>query len=418
MNMNDYEHLYGYLEGLDIIDTHEHLVCESDRRKRKLDVFTLMHLYEYVDTTSAGYKPREDENVFVNNLFLDTEVPLSERWQRVAPHLRHIKYGSYYRPFKIALKDLYGIDDLNEDTYLEASRRIQAENRKGSYVKLLRGKCRIQKCLVQNGKIEDQDPAELFTPLYADVESYQLQSDRYIRALEKKHSASVTKYADYTRLLEKELTEAKQKGAVGFKIAANPFVAPDPQASPFLFQDVLKGEKASVVLQSTLLDVLMKICEKVDLPVAVHCGIWWDYRTVDPKNMIDVVTRYPNVRFDLYHLGMPYVRDLIFIVKNFPNAFLNLCWAYNISQEITEQAISEILDTIPVNKIFGFGADSCWSLENVYGNLVVARESLAKAFARRIESGKLSRRDAEYILKLWLYDNPVEFYKLTVPGKT
>lgn len=412
LKMSDYEQLYEYLDGLEIIDAHEHLVCERDRLNRKLDVFTLLHLYEYVDTTSAGYKPREDENVFVNNLFLDTEVPLSERWEKIAAHLRHIKFGSYYRPFSIAMRDLYGIDDLNEDTYLEASRRIQAANKKGSYDKLLREKCNIKTCLVQNGRVEGQDPEHIFKPLYADVESYQLSSDRYVRSLENLHDTKVKSLDDYFELLEKELGWAKEKGAKGFKIAANNFTQPDAEKAGPVFEQVLKGGKADVVLQSTVLDRLMKICGQLGLPVAVHCGIWWDYRTVDPKNMIDIVDRYKDVRFDLYHLGMPFVRDTIFIGKNFANAFLNLCWTYNISQEITERAVSEILDTVPVNKVFGFGADCCWSLENVYGNLVMARESLAESFARRISRGRLNLADAKYILKLWLYDNPQEFYEL------
>ena len=42
------EELKSYLSQLEIIDTHEHLVCESQRLEKKIDVLGLMNQYEYV----------------------------------------------------------------------------------------------------------------------------------------------------------------------------------------------------------------------------------------------------------------------------------------------------------------------------------------------------------------------------------
>ncbi|MFI4912249.1 MAG: amidohydrolase family protein [Sedimentisphaeraceae bacterium JB056] len=404
--------LYEYIKELEIIDTHEHLVCEKYRLERNIDIFTLMHLYEYVDMTSAGYKPRNGENVFVNNLFTDESVDIDEKWKRAWPHLQNIKYGSYYRPTKILLKDLYGVDDLNETNYKEVSEKINNANKKGLYKRILRDKCNIKYSLVQNGTVTDQDPADIFVPLFADVNSYQLENDNFIRTLEKHFDSSIEDLDTYTSFLCSFMEEMKKLGAAGFKIASNYNVEPNIKEASNSFKKVLKGEKADVNLQSAILDSILKKAAELDWPVAVHCGVWWDYRTVDPKNMIDLIQRHTNTRFDLYHLGIPDVRDTIFLGKNFPNVFLNLCWTYLVSQSITENAINEIIDTVPVNKIFAFGADSCWSIEQVYGHYIIAAETLSRAFAKRIDQGLLEIDDAKHILKMWLYDNPVNFYKL------
>ena len=66
-----------------------------------------------------------------------------------------------------------------------------------------------------------------------------------------------------------------------------------------------------------------------------------------------------------------------------------------------------------MNKVFGFGADCCWSIENVYGHLVMARQTIAEAMAERIARGQLDLEGAQHIIRLWLYENPRAFYGLT-----
>ena len=108
----------------------------------------------------------------------------------------------------------------------------------------------------------------------------------------------------------------------------------------------------------------------------------------------------------------PFIRDCFWIAKNFPNAHLDLCWCYVLSEEITRRAINEMLDVVPVNKVFGFGGDYVWAVENVYGHLVMARECVAEALSERIARGRLDVSGAEEIARMWLDQNPSAFYGL------
>jgi len=120
---------------------------------------------------------------------------------------------------------------------------------------------------------------------------------------------------------------------------------------------------------------------------------------------------HPDTRFDLYHMGMPYVRETAIMGKNFPNVWLNLCWSHIISPKMTMSALDEWIDLVPVNKIIAFGGDYK-NVENVYGHLVMARENIAKVLGRRVEEGLLTENGAIEIAQEWFYDNPKGLYEL------
>ncbi|MFC1735021.1 amidohydrolase family protein [Candidatus Hydrogenedentota bacterium] len=404
--------LMQHLESLEIIDSHEHLRPERERVGQDADVLTLLSLYGWFEAVSAGMPVQEGESGFAEHSFLDTDTPLEDRWARTWPYIQNIKFGDYYRPTAIAIKDIYGFDDLNESNYVAISERIQVENKPGLYKRILRERARIKTCLVQNRMIEGQDPPELFTPVFCDHNSLEFWNGAFILDFEKRYDTSITDLDTYLEVFMRYLAEIRNQGAVGFKSAAWQLVEPDMETARKTFASVLQGGPGDAVLKSTILDAVFKKAEEWDWPIPVHCGVWNDYRIFDPKNMIDTVMKYPNVRFNLYHLGMPYVRDCIFIAKNFPNVFLDLCWCYVVSQNMTRRAINEILDTVPVNKVIGFGGDYVMAVENVYGHLVMARETMAEALSERILRGKLDVDGAKRVTGLWLHDNPCAFYGL------
>lgn len=114
--------------------------------------------------------------------------------------------------------------------------------------------------------------------------------------------------------------------------------------------------------------------------------------------------------FDLFHLGMPMVRDAMMIGKNFPNVSLNLCWCPVVSQRMTMHALNEILDMVPVNKIIAFGGDYRCVVQKVWGHLVMARETVASVLAGRIYDREMTEERAVEIAKMWFHDNPSDIY--------
>ena len=66
---------------------------------------------------------------------------------------------------------------------------------------------------------------------------------------------------------------------------------------------------------------------------------------------------FPLVQFDLFHMSDPCQGEAAAIAKVFPNVHIDLCWAHIISPSAARRALHEMLDTVPSNKIFGYGGD-------------------------------------------------------------
>ena len=159
-------------------------------------------------------------------------------------------------------------------------------------------------------------------------------------------------------------------------------------------------------------DEMLKAAGELDMTVAVHAGVWGDFRELDPKHFIAEAQRHPDVRIDLFHLGMPMVRDAAMMGKNFPNVFLNLCWTHVVSQRMARRGLDEVLDMVPVSKIIAFGADYRVVVEKAVGHLIMARENVASVLAGRVEDGEMTESQAVQIARLWFYDNPKRIYQL------
>lgn len=398
---------------MDIIDAHEHLGPEEERLGIRVDALHLFGHYCRTDLICAGMTPEQYDSL------TDVSIPLERRWATFRPFLPHVRHCSYARPAFEAAREFYGFDDIDDETYQPLSERMAAENTPGIYGRVLRDKCRILTSLTQCGRIVSD--GGLLTPLLHMATYAEVQSAERIEELAAEMCMTVGDLDDYTELARKGLENWKSQGVVGVKMMSAPAVQAesDRQAAADAFALILDGAKlgpeAGQSLYTYMIHEMMDMCAELDLVVAVHMGMWGDFRDLDSEWMISALPRHPETRFDLYHMGMPRVRVAGVIGKNNPNAWMNLCWTHIISQRMTVSALDEYIDMIPLNKIIGFGGDySSRCLEKVYGHLEMAREDIAEVLGRRIDRGVMGHDEAVEICRLWLYENPKQLYKLDV----
>ena len=206
-----------------------------------------------------------------------------------------------------------------------------------------------------------------------------------------------------------------EKGAVGFKMRVGHHGPPDAKAAEAELKEALRPSEERgrfPALRDYLFDKCLDVAAEADLPVAVHTGYWGDFRELDPKLMLSFAARRRDARFDMFHLGMPMVRDAALIGKNLPNVTLNLCWCAVISQVQTARMLDELIDLVPVNKLIAFGGDYRAAVQKVYGHLVMAREVVASVLAGRVEAGDFDREYALSLAKMWFCENPARIYRL------
>ena len=151
------------------------------------------------------------------------------------------------------------------------------------------------------------------------------------------------------------------------------------------------------------------------LPVQIHTGYlagnWGSLAGTRALNLLPIFDKYRSVRFDLFHASWPWASELGAIAKNYPNVWADLCWAWAMNPAESERALSEWLDGVPMNKIFGYGADTRLPWCNV-GYSLQAKEGIARVLERKIAVGDFSERTAQEAAERIMLANGEEFYGL------
>ena len=171
------------------------------------------------------------------------------------------------------------------------------------------------------------------------------------------------------------------------------------------------------VSQKQLVDYMMhKLIQQAaehHLPVQIHTGLqtgnWNHIAWTNPSHLSDLLNEYQHVRFDVFHGGYPYCSELATLAKNLPNVYPDLCWLYIISPGAARRALHEWIETVPANKILGFGGDFC-HVEGAYGHAQMARVGTADVLAEKVENGYLKEEEAAVLLERILHLNGKELF--------
>ncbi len=430
--MTAQEALTGYIDTLTIVDTHEHLPNEADWAAREGDVLEewLAHYFS-ADLVSAGLPLKTLEETIRNST-----KSLGERWETVEPYWRAAANTGYARALDIAARDLYGLPGVSRET-IEAldtefkKRRRQAAQGASYYHHVLKDKSQIEVSL--NDWFEDTWlvlDRDFFRTVFrlegvtdlADRESFEKLGDRVgIRI----HSLD-----DYQQSVESAIDKAYERGAVAVKIPfayrrTLRFEKRTRHEAESLFNGLfeLPGGKDSGVtsgaalqpLEDYMLHAVLRIADQRGLVVQVHTGLQEGSGNIisnsNPELLVNLFLEYRNVKFDIFHMAWPYQMTLAAIAKNFPNVFIDMCWAHIISPESSVRALVEYLDSVPASKISAFGGDYLFP-DGVYGHQRIARENVARALSMKVEQGVFDL-DRAMELAGWLFrENPKRIFGL------
>jgi predicted TIM-barrel fold metal-dependent hydrolase len=276
--------------------------------------------------------------------------------------------------------------------------------------------CHIRTALVACETYQEYD-FDLLKPLWRLIN---FMSDKsilgYVRQSPGGPGKGIGGYLDW---MEEDFHRYLKRGRVGIKGICFPFEAPDVGRADAIFNSLYSGAPDRgltltdrAILASVMYDRAFRLAQSHGLTVAMHSGVWGDFRQSQPTYLIPMATQYPGVRFDLFHLGMPFVREAVMIGKMFPNVSLNLCWNTVVSPELTVRMLDECLDMVALNRIIVFGADYNLPVEKVYGHLKMAKQVVARVLAKRIRRGEMDLPEAARIARMWFHDNAVSIYGL------
>jgi glucuronate isomerase len=330
-----------------IVDTHEHLMSEEERNSRPIDVFYFFAHYASSDLVSAGMPQSTLDKI------RNPSIPLEERWRDFALYWERSRNTAYAKALIIAVRDLFGIEDINEQTYREITEKLKESQRKGWYRYVLRERGNMAISLQYVGTM-DVD-RELFLPVAYYDHFITARSKWDINSLEKSYDVAIHSLDDFLRALDTAFERDVKAGAVGIKsgLAYSRILRYDKvskREAEALFNrifshlgEALSWEEAKP-LQDFIMHQVIKRAISYNLPITIHAGLQEGNGNIitnaNPVHLVNLFLEYKEAKFDIFHGGYPYVSELATLAKNFQNVYIDMCWLHIISPNVSRRALT------------------------------------------------------------------------------
>ena len=414
-----------WVEETPLVDTHEHLVEEEQRlafgkRATELGLFPCDDwayvFWHYLpdDLVSAGMSYEDKAK------FLSSEATSEEKFHIVAPWWEKAKHTGYGQAVRISLKELYGEDDLTAESAPRIAEKYKETVRPGFYREILKKKSNLDHCQVNSLEaifMKSSQP----DLLHQDLSILQL-STAVNRELVNEHGAK--DLDDWLGVIDRYFKDYGPRAvAVKSQCAYDRrllFLPPDQAAAEKVFARLAAGETLSaddrLQMEDFLFDVCVRKATEAGLPVKLHTGYYagLEYMPLDrvrrnASDLCSLLQRHPETKFVLMHIGIPHWNEMIALAKHYPNAYIDMCWAWILSPGACVQFLKEYLLAAPVNKLFTFGGDYV-VVEPVLGHSRIARMGIAQAVSELVADEWIRIEESRDVIERILRGNALELF--------
>lgn len=432
-----YESILEEITSIPVIDCHEHMQgppkpAEGKVMPRSEPIASLVQSYVASDLLSAAYGEDEEAVGQLQN----PEVSTDEKWPLFSRLWENVKHTAYGHVTRRNIRRRYGVWDIDRELLeriaVEPATRTEEEYfreltdagievvltdvlgwSEGGMKAFARGETEFPSMFKPLISLPGFHPT-VFTrgtiDSIAEVFGRTVTTlDRFLGAvfeiLEKSVAAGaigIKDQAAYSRSLDYDLVTTADAERQFNRVAG------DPRASI--------GWPDGKPLNDFLFHRYMEFAAELDVPVQLHTGHMAGIRSrvseVNAAHLRTVLETHRNVRFDLFHGNWPYLGDLLFLGKNYPNTALDLCWLHIIDPDYSVELLERGVKVVPHTKFHAFGGDYPDVPEYAVSHLEIARENTAAALAGLVDSGWLPREEAVQLARGWFYENPKRFFRL------
>jgi predicted TIM-barrel fold metal-dependent hydrolase len=403
------------MEALATVDCHSHTMLRREyEQPRERSLFTIQ---SYFARDFAALDGRPWASL--------AEGSDDERWARLRAVLARGRNVSYWRHNVVTYQGLFDLadDDVTDANWRALNEQIKADtSRPGWYDHVTRERCHLITQVRNVPWYEDWEPA-YFTAILRMEPALRLHEPEVRNKLAAHLDCELGDLEAVRRALADFVASYVARGAIGIKLAhaywRSLYHEPVPESTAAgIWSRVVGGEEVApadiTALQDHIVWYLAGLCADTDLIFQIHTGMqgnWGHIPDSDPLGLSNLLRAHRSVRFDLFHAGYPYAREIGVLGKHYPNVGLNACWIYLITMAGSRQLLSEWIDLVPAERLLGFGSDLQWP-EMIYGHLVMARACIADVLAEKVERDFLSKAAALDLARMMLRDAPAALYRL------
>jgi predicted TIM-barrel fold metal-dependent hydrolase len=413
------------VENVPIADTHEHILEESSRlqpedRWRLDDIGVLFSHYAESDLLVAGMSREDLERVHTQG------VPAEEKWKLVKPWYEACRQTGYLRNVRETVQALYGVDDITDETFERVNQGVKDLIQPGYYRHVLLDVAKVDHCQVNS--LERSPYCETS---YPDLLLQDISTVAFVSAADKEHHAQVAGNGKVTSLDDwhavintcfakyaPRAIATKNQMAYERRLDYEQVSASD--AGPIFDRYLMDKESVSPEERKAFEDHLFHYCVRKaaehHLPVKLHTGYYAGENRMplhrvgaNPGDMCELLFAHPDVPFVFMHITYPYQDEAIVIAKQFPNAYIDMCWAWIINPVAAQRFLREFLAAAPVNKVLTFGGDYC-PVELMVGHARIARRGIARVLTGMLEDGELAESELPDLAERLLRRNARELF--------
>jgi uncharacterized protein len=385
-------------------DTHEHMRKEADYVNSPFDiVMALFDNYVQTDLITAGASGA------ALAALRDVGNPdLRGRFNGIRAAWEAAQYTGYGEAVRLIAREVYGMDEIS-GAALEAAQPVHDKLHKpGERLRLLR----------DQAKLDHIQTDDFCWPCQADASGpdfffYDLSWWSFcngvpdLAALAQETSVTVdsldTLRAGMRGLFTKYAGAAiaiKSQHAYERTLEWCPRTDAEAAAAlrNYLSAGTALSEADKICLGDWCLARGVELGIEFDLPFKLHTGTLagagrFPINRIRAGHLWELLAAFPQARFVLMHTAYPYTDELVALLKNSPNAYVDLCWAWAIDPYTTRDFVRRFLHAVPANKLFVFGGDTFWP-GTALAYAIQARRWLTRTLQAEVEEELLSEPEA------------------------
>ncbi|MCD6361929.1 MAG: amidohydrolase family protein, partial [Armatimonadetes bacterium] len=365
--------LMAEMTGLKTVDCHSHTVLE--REYRKLAPLSLFSMGSYFERDIQSVQHHLGGGGLYDGCRSD-----AARWQRLKGVLDKARNVSYWRHNIVTFQALFGLEDgdLTDENWQAVNEQMKLKTAGADWYRhVTEDVCGLQTQVRNIPWFEDWEP-QYFTAILRMEPALGLWRDDVRKSLERHLDVAITDLWSCRDALGRLVEEYRARGAVGIKLAHaySRTLLSEPVstvAAGNILDKALQGESLTreeiKQFEDHVIFFLAGLCTDMNLIFDIHTGVqgnWGHVPDSNPLHLLPLIHAHRGTRFNLYHAGYPYSREIGILGKHCPNVWLNMAWMYVITMEGSRQSLSEWIDLVPGFRLLGFGSDVRWP-ELIYG---------------------------------------------------
>ncbi|MBR6525607.1 MAG: amidohydrolase family protein [Clostridia bacterium] len=427
LNSVNFRTIREYLENIPVIDTHDHFATfmpANDPLDFIMDTFYLGDFY------TAGGEKVTGKGDFDFFRPIPHDLPLQKRYDIFQKYWHDSCHTAYARAVQEGIRLCYGVKDIGTwDGFSQFADAFSQRNA-AIYDKVMKD-CHIKAQIADRGDLDNYMNASI---PHSSLSRFTFHMSQWRNIHTKEHlmnaqsilGRTITCLDDYLKAFDRYFDICRAYGVVCLKDLnayrrTLDFTHPTKAEADKAFNELVFHQRTVYSdadvrpFEDYLFHHALRKAAEYDLPIQLHTGHMAstrnDVRKANAINLVPTLEMHTDVRFSLLHANWPYMDEYLFLGKNFPNVYLDLCWAQVIDPIYTIELMKRCVMTVPHSKIMAFGADTSHP-EWLAGYLSLTKDNVAYALAQLCDTGWLTLSQAKAIALDWFYNNPNQFFSL------